>query len=151
LARIDPRDFKVALHQAQSDVAAAYATIADKQAALQVQQTVIAGARATVAVDQATERFAEQDNQRYATLAKDGWGTVQKAQEAASRIAAAHAAVARDAAALANAARQVDVSRPIDVVVLKCWVMETNETPRASKISTSLAKSASERVSRSTL
>jgi len=109
LARIDPRDFKVALDQARSDVAAAYAAIADKQAALQAQQTVIEGARATIAVDQATERFAEQDNQRYATLAKDGWGTVQKAQEAASRIAAAHAAVTRDAAALANAARQVDV------------------------------------------
>ena len=33
-------------------------------------------------------------------------------------------------------------------VVLKCCVMETNETPWASKVSTSLAKSASERVSR---
>ena len=43
------------------------------------------------------------------------------------------------------------VSRPMLVVVLKDWVTETNETPWASKISTSLAKSASERVSRSTL
>jgi membrane fusion protein (multidrug efflux system) len=109
LARIDPRDFKVALDQARSDLAAAYATIANKQAALQAQQTVIDGARATIAVDQAVERFAEQDNQRYTTLAKDGWGTVQNAQQAASRIAAAHAAVTRDEAALANAIRQVDV------------------------------------------
>jgi hypothetical protein len=37
------------------------------------------------------------------------------------------------------------------VVVLKDWVTETNETPWASNVSTSLAKSASERVSRSTL
>ena len=37
------------------------------------------------------------------------------------------------------------------VVVLKLWVTETNETPWASNSSTSLAKSASERVSRSTL
>ena len=37
------------------------------------------------------------------------------------------------------------------VVVLKLWVTDTNETLAASKISTSLAKSASERVSRSTL
>src|SRR6266496_6262202 len=43
------------------------------------------------------------------------------------------------------------VSRPIEVVVLNCWVTETNETPWASNSSTSLAKSASERVSRSTL
>ena len=37
------------------------------------------------------------------------------------------------------------------VVVLKDWVTETNESPWALKISTSLAKSARERVSRSTL
>ncbi len=43
------------------------------------------------------------------------------------------------------------VSLPMLVVVLKDCVTETNETPSASKISTSLAKSASERVSRSTL
>ena len=43
------------------------------------------------------------------------------------------------------------VSLPIEVVVLNCCVTETNETPFASKISTMLAKSASERVSRSIL
>jgi hypothetical protein len=43
------------------------------------------------------------------------------------------------------------VSLPIDVVVLNCWVTETNDTRLASKISTILAKSASERVSRSIL
>jgi len=32
------------------------------------------------------------------------------------------------------------VSRPIEVVVLNCWVTETNETPWASNSSTSLAK-----------
>ena len=43
------------------------------------------------------------------------------------------------------------VSRPIEVVVLNCWVTDTNETSCASNTSTILAKSASERVSRSTL
>ena len=43
------------------------------------------------------------------------------------------------------------VSRPMEVVVLKAWVTETNDTLWASKSSTSLAKSASERVRRSTL
>jgi hypothetical protein len=37
------------------------------------------------------------------------------------------------------------------VVVLNDWVTETRETPWASNVSTSLAKSASERVSRSTM
>jgi hypothetical protein len=38
------------------------------------------------------------------------------------------------------------VSRPMLVVVLNCWVMETKETPQRSNISTSLAKSARDRV-----
>src|SRR6266481_1659753 len=36
----------------------------------------------------------------------------------------------------------LSVSRPIEVVVLNCWVTETNDTRWASKSSTSLAKSA---------
>jgi hypothetical protein len=43
------------------------------------------------------------------------------------------------------------VKRPIDVVVLNCWVTDMNETWCLSNVSTSRAKSASERVSRSTL
>jgi len=51
----------------------------------------------------------------------------------------------------ANDSSTLRVSRPIELVVLNCWVTETNDTPWASKISTSRAKSASDRVSRSTL
>jgi membrane fusion protein (multidrug efflux system) len=109
LARIDDRDFKVALAQAKADVAGAEARIADRRAALDAQHTLIASAQATVAVDQAQETFAGQDNRRYATLASDGWGTVQKAQDATARIAAAHAVVARDVATLANVTRQIDI------------------------------------------
>src|SRR6266481_130019 len=43
------------------------------------------------------------------------------------------------------------VSRPMEVVVLNCWVTETKDTPWASNSSTSLAKSASDLVRRSTL
>jgi len=109
LARIDDRDFVVALQQAKADVATAQATIADRQAALDAQQSVIDRARATVEVDEAQEIFARQDNRRYAALATDGWGTLQKAQEAASNIAASRAGVARDTAALDNAQKQVEV------------------------------------------
>jgi membrane fusion protein (multidrug efflux system) len=109
LARIDDRDFSVALAQAKADLALAEARIADRQAALDAQHTLIDSARATVALDQAQETFAAQDNRRYATLATDGWGTVQKAQDAAARIAAARAAVTRDVATLANVTKQVDI------------------------------------------
>src|SRR6202035_3743373 len=43
------------------------------------------------------------------------------------------------------------VKRPIEVVVLNCCVPETKDAPLASRISTILAKSVSERVSRSIL
>ena len=45
----------------------------------------------------------------------------------------------------------LSVSRPIEVVVLNCWVTETNETACRSNTSTILAKSFRDRVSRSTL
>jgi membrane fusion protein (multidrug efflux system) len=109
LARIDDRDYAVALVQAKADVAAAQATVDNKEAALAAQQSVIDAARATIAVDQANEDFAEQEDQRYAALAAKGFGSVQNAQQASSRIAAARAAIIRDEAALANATRQTDI------------------------------------------
>src|SRR6202012_4759701 len=74
LARIDDRDFKVALDQAKADVAAARAAITSKQAQLEVQQAVINAAQATIDVDDANVTFAAQDNKRYASLASSGYG-----------------------------------------------------------------------------
>jgi membrane fusion protein (multidrug efflux system) len=109
LARIDQRDFIVALDQAKADVAAARAAIASKQAQLQVQQAVIDAARATVEVDQAAATFAGQENKRYTDLAATGYGSVQNAQQAQSRIAGAQAAITRDGANLISAQKQVDL------------------------------------------
>ena len=109
LARIDDRDFRVALDQAKASVAAARAAVAGKQVALTTQQSIIDAARATVAVDQADQTFAQEDDSRYKTLAATGFGTVQKAQQAAARIAASQAGVARDVAALSTAVQGVDL------------------------------------------
>src|SRR5580700_104182 len=103
LARIDERDYRVALDQADADVVAADAAIASKQAQLEVQQTVIDAAKATVDVDSATVMFAAQENKRYTDLASTGYGSLQNAQQAQSRIAAAQATVQRDTANLAAA------------------------------------------------
>jgi membrane fusion protein, multidrug efflux system len=111
LARIDDRDFKVAFEQAKADVTAAKASIANKQAALAAQQSQIEAAKAAIEVDKANETFAAQEDKRYAQLATTGYGSVQNAQQAASRVAAARATVARDIAALTNATRQLDVLR----------------------------------------
>ena len=109
LARIDARDFKVALDQAKADVAAAEASIASKQAQLEVQQAVIAAAKATIDVDTAAKTFANQENKRYTDLAATGFGSVQNAQQAQSRNAGAEAAILRDTANLASAHKQVDL------------------------------------------
>jgi membrane fusion protein (multidrug efflux system) len=109
LARIDNRDYRVALDQARADVGAAKAQIASKQAQLEVQQAVIDAAKATIVVDQANLTFAAQDSKRYTELAATGSGSVQNAQQAQARIAAANATLARDTANLASASKQVDL------------------------------------------
>jgi membrane fusion protein (multidrug efflux system) len=118
LARIDQRDFRVSLEQARADVAAARAAIASKQAQLGVQQAVIDAAMATVDVDQATANFAAQEDKRYTDLAATGYGSVQNAQQAQSRIAGAKAAISRDTANLASAVKQVDL--------LKAEIVQSN-------------------------
>jgi membrane fusion protein (multidrug efflux system) len=109
LARIDDRDFNVALEQAKADVQAAKAAVANKVAALDAQQSVINAAKATIDVDKANETFAEQDSERYSHLASTGYGSVQNAQQAEARITAARASIARDTATLTNAQKQIDI------------------------------------------
>lgn len=109
LARIDDRDFRSALDQAKADVAAAEATLSAKEAALDIQQSTIAAARATVDVDKANETFAQQNDKRYSNLATTGYGPVRTAEQAASQIGVARAAVARDSAVLDAAIKQIDL------------------------------------------
>src|SRR6266852_6182292 len=108
-ARIDDRDFKVALDQAKADVAAAQAAVASNRAQLEVQQAVIEAAQATIEVDTATRTFANQENKRYTDLAATGYGSVQNAQQAQARNASAEATILRDTANLVSAKKQVEL------------------------------------------
>ena len=109
LARIDDRDFKVALDQAKADVAAADAAVESKRAQLDVQQAVIDAAKATLDVDTAARVFTSQENKRYTDLAGTGFGSVQNAQNAQSRDNTALASIERDKANLASAYKQVEL------------------------------------------
>jgi membrane fusion protein, multidrug efflux system len=109
LARIDDRDYAVALEQARADVAAADAAVASKRAQLEVQQSIIDAAKATLDVDTASATFTKQENKRYTDLAATGYGSVQNAQSAQSRDASAVAAIARDKANIASAINQVEL------------------------------------------
>jgi membrane fusion protein, multidrug efflux system len=109
LAKIDDRDYIAALDQAKADVATAQADIENVEAALQQQQAVIAQARAAAAVDQANLTYAEQENTRYGSLANLGSGSVEMAQQAASRRDTARATLTRDMAAVTAAEEQVGI------------------------------------------
>ena len=109
LARIDDRDFKVALDQANADVAAAEAAAASKRAQLDIQQSLIDAAKAALEVATAAETFARQENKRYSDLAATGYGSVQNAQSAQARGAGAVAAIERDKANLASARKHVEL------------------------------------------
>jgi membrane fusion protein, multidrug efflux system len=109
LARIDDRDFKVALDQAKADVVAAEAAAASKRAQLDIQRSLIEAAKAALEVDIAAETFARQENKRYSDLAATGYGSVQNAQSAQARSAGAVAAIERDKANLASALKHVEL------------------------------------------
>jgi membrane fusion protein (multidrug efflux system) len=109
LARIDDRDFKVALDQSKADVAAADAAVESKRAQLDVQQAVIDAAKATLDVDVAARVFTAQENKRYTDLAGTGYGSVQNAQNAQARDNTALAAIERDKANLVSAQKQVEL------------------------------------------
>jgi membrane fusion protein (multidrug efflux system) len=109
LARIDDRDYRNALAQAQADVVAADATVANILAQIDQQHQTIEQARASIGSDEAARTFAQQDFDRYRDLQKSGFGTVQRAQQAASDIVQKTAALTRDRAALSAAEKEIEV------------------------------------------
>jgi membrane fusion protein, multidrug efflux system len=109
LARIDDRDYRTALETAQANVDAAKAAIDNLAQQIEQQQLTVVEARATVVSDQAALTFSNQDFQRYASLAKNGAGTIQSAQKATSDIQQKQATLDHDIAAVGSARKQIDV------------------------------------------
>ncbi|AZO33977.1 MAG: HlyD family efflux transporter periplasmic adaptor subunit [Mesorhizobium sp.] len=109
LARIDDRDARAALDQAQANVEAAEAALRNLDAQIALQNSVIEQQRANVAATQAKLTFARQENDRYKTLLSSGYGTGQRAQEAVAALGENEAQLQRDRAALAAAGKAIDV------------------------------------------
>jgi membrane fusion protein, multidrug efflux system len=108
IARIDDRDYRTALEQAESQVAAAQANIDNISAQLDVQQVQIAANQAQVDQAQATLVFAEQQAARYEHLEQTGYGSVQNAQQYTSQLHQQQAALASAQATLKLAQQQVE-------------------------------------------
>jgi membrane fusion protein, multidrug efflux system len=109
LARIDDRDFRTALDQAEADVAAAEAAIRNLDAQLALQQEIIAQGTADVAAAEANLKFAQEEQARYDGLMKSGSGTVQRAQQTDAALRASNAQLQRAKSGLLAAERKVDV------------------------------------------
>jgi membrane fusion protein, multidrug efflux system len=109
IARIDDRDYQTALAKAEAQVDAAQANVANIDAQIAVQQAQVAQTESQVRQQQASLTFARQQASRYASLAKDGAGSVQDAQQYTSQQRQAVAGLQSAQDALVAAARQLPV------------------------------------------
>jgi membrane fusion protein (multidrug efflux system) len=109
IARIDPRDYQTALDHARASVAAGQAAIATLTQQIAQQRLVVEQARQAVASDQAGLVYSQQDFQRYSDLARTGYGTVQRAQQAQADIVQKQAKLDSDKAGIASAVKQIAV------------------------------------------
>jgi len=108
IAQIDERDYRIALDQAQAQVASAQASIRNIDAQLNVQQAQISASQAQVEQAQASLVFAQQQAARYQDLARTGSGTVQNAQQWTSQQQQQQAALASAQANLKVAQQQLE-------------------------------------------
>ena len=109
IARIDDRDYRNALAEAQAQVAAAQASIETIEAQIVVQQAQIRANRAQVDQAQAALVFAQQQAKRYQELAKTALaGTVQDAQRYTSQLNQQEAALQAAQANLKLARQQIE-------------------------------------------
>ncbi|CAM4270185.1 HlyD family secretion protein [Bordetella muralis] len=86
LARIDDRDYELAVRSAKATLASAQASVDALKAQATVQQSVIHQASSTLDADQANLKLARADFNRYSNLAADGSGTIQARQQAQARL-----------------------------------------------------------------
>jgi membrane fusion protein (multidrug efflux system) len=109
LARIDDRDFRAALNQANADVAAAEAAVRNLDAQLALQQPIIEQGTADIAATEANLKFAQEEQTRSDDLMKSGSGTIQRAQQTDAALREKTAQLQHSKSALLAAQKKVDV------------------------------------------
>jgi multidrug resistance efflux pump len=105
---IDPTNFRIAVSQSEAAVQQVQANVQNIDAQMTVQQAQINASQAQLQQGHAALVFAQQQAERYQTLAKDGWGTVQNAQQFTSQLHQQEAAVQSAQGTLNQALRQVE-------------------------------------------
>ena len=107
LMAIDPTNYTIAVRQAEAAVQQAQASVQNVDAQIIVQQAQINANHAQLHQAQAALVFAQQQAARYKTLAKDGFGSVQDAQQYTSQLHQQEAAAESAVEVLNLAERQV--------------------------------------------
>src|SRR3954468_16003850 len=108
LLMIDPTNFRIAVSQAEAAVQQAQANLQNIDAQMNVQQAQINASEAQLRLGRAALTFAQQQAERYQKLAKDGWGTVQNAQQFTSQLHQQEATVQSAQDGLNQTLRQVE-------------------------------------------
>ena len=108
IARLDERDYRAALAQAEAQVAAAHASIENIDAQLDVQRAQIAANQAQVDQAQAALVFAQQQATRYQHLEQTGYGSVQNSEQYTSQLHQQQSSFLSAQATLKLAQRQVE-------------------------------------------
>ncbi len=100
LARIEPRDYEIAIDQANAQVAVAEANLHNIEAQIASQKEQVAQARAQVDQADAQLQFAQEEEARARDLVQRGAGTVQREQQTRSDMQSQEANTTRAKAAL---------------------------------------------------
>jgi membrane fusion protein (multidrug efflux system) len=103
LARIDDRDYRIAVDQAQAQVAVAQANVANIDAQIDSQQAQIDQARAQLKQAEVQLQFSQEEADRAGDLVQKGAGTAQRAQQTKSDLEAQQANTSRAKAAVIGA------------------------------------------------
>ncbi len=111
IARIEDRDYRIALAQAEAEVAASEASIQKVDEQIKAQQAQVDEVVAQEKQAQAALEFAQVEALRAQELARRGAGTIQRAQQATSEHQQRLAELARTQAAIDAAQRQLRALR----------------------------------------
>jgi membrane fusion protein (multidrug efflux system) len=108
IARIDDRNYRIAVAQSQAQVEAAQANVQNIDAQIDGQQAQIDASQAQVAQAEAALVFAQEQATRYQHLAQTGYGSVQNDQQHSSQLRQQQATLDSAQASLKVAQRQLE-------------------------------------------
>jgi membrane fusion protein (multidrug efflux system) len=114
IARLDDREYRVMLKQAEAEVGKNRAQLLGTAAAILQQQAQVASAKAEVENTDAALDFAGKEYTRYQNLLQTGSGTAQRQQQADADLRQKRAAHDKSVASLDAARKQVDSLRALE-------------------------------------